>query len=253
MASWIKMRTDLSTDPAVVVIARATRLQTYAVVGRLHTLWSWADTHTTDGRVDGIDAAWVDKYLERKGFAEAMVQAGWLTIDAGGIVFPKYTEHNGATAKRRAKEAKRKGESRSGPHSDRKASASNADNLRNREDKRREEEEEPPKPPSESGPDGPGFLAFWHAYPARGRTRMSDCKAAWGDAVGIAGSGAQIVSKAEEYAKSPRGSGKYCLAAHRWLTGRCWEDAPEAWQDADEPERTVRRRDYDALASGGAA
>lgn len=238
MAGWIKMRTNLSTDPAVIVIARATRLQTYAVVGRLHTLWSWADTHTTDGRVDGIDAAWIDKYLERKGFAEAMVQAGWLTIDADGIEFPKYTDHNGETAKSRAQSQRRQAKKRSSRHgSVTEESRNKRDNSVTRGEERREEEKDPPNPPSESGPDGPGFLAFWHAYPAGGQTRMSDAKAAWGDAVAIAGSAAQIVSKAEEYAKSPRGSGKYCLAAHRWLEGRCWEDNPEAWQDRDKADK----------------
>lgn len=101
---------------------------------------------------------------------------------------------------------------------------------------------------AEGGEPQPSFLAFWYAYPAKGRTRMADCKAAWGDAVDIAGNAAQIVSKASEYAKSPRGSGRYCLAAHRWLEGRCWEDAPEAWQD--EPDAGKAKADYAELAKG---
>jgi hypothetical protein len=235
------MRTDLATDPAVVVIARATRLQTYAVVGRLHTLWAWADGHTESGRIPGIDAAWIDKHVERRGFASAMVAAGWLVVDADGIEFPKYTDHNGATAKRRAKEARRKGEGRSVPHSVRKVSAFNADNLRNRGEERREEKKEPPYPPSESEHSGPSFLAFWQAYPPKGKTRQDKCRPVWNHAVSVEGiDPALIVRKATEYAVSDKGRGQFCLSAPNWLEGRCWDDSPEAWKDAkDEKPKGV--------------
>lgn len=270
MASWIKMRTDLATDPAVAIIAKATRLNPYAVVGRLHAIWAWADSHTEDGRIVGIDAAWVDKYVGKRGFAEAMVVAGWLTIDADGIILPSYTSHNGATAKRRAKEARRKGEARQRPQDVRDASALDADNLRNREEKRREEKthptDVPPYPPSE--PDDPGdpiedepatgphFLTFWNAYPRRGRKRQDKARAAWVDATrGKGADPALIVQKAHAYASSDDGRGTYCLSAWRWLEDGCWNDDPEAWSDKrdDDTQPAKPKRDYEALAKGGAA
>ncbi|HRQ74274.1 MAG TPA: hypothetical protein PLU35_14725, partial [Phycisphaerales bacterium] len=119
---WIKMRSNLPACPKVAVIARETRLGAYDVIGRLLKLWAWADQHTTTGVIPGIDAQWIDRYVERRGFARAMMHeaVGWLRIEGGVAVLPDYTEHNGTTAKRRAQDAKRKGAVR-------KVSASEAD------------------------------------------------------------------------------------------------------------------------------
>lgn len=108
---WIKMRTHLSDDPAVISIAAQTKLDEYGVVGRLHKLWSWADSHTTDGNAPivttALPYAWLNRYLHCDGFAEAMVGVGWLGIDSDGIHIPNFERHNGQTAKQRALTAKR--------------------------------------------------------------------------------------------------------------------------------------------------
>ena len=108
---WIKMRSNLPACPKVAVIARETRLGAYDVIGRLLKFWAWADQHTTTGVIPGIDAQWIDRYVERRGFARAMMHeaVGWLRVERGAVVLPDYTEHNGTTAKRRAQDAKRKG------------------------------------------------------------------------------------------------------------------------------------------------
>lgn len=112
--------------------------------------------------------------------------------------------------------------------------------------------ESPHLPPPAGEPDGPGFMAFWQAYPARQRVRQDKCISAWNAALQTGVKGAQIVDKASEYASAPQGSGRYCLAAWRWLEDMCWNDAPEAWMGDDaEPEKPKPRRDYDALAKGG--
>lgn len=99
--AWIKMRTDLSTDPAVIRMASALDVDDDLVVGKLHRLWSWADAHTTDGIAVGVSERWVDKYVGRSGFAAAMVQIGWLVIEPERIVFPRFDKHNGESAKKR--------------------------------------------------------------------------------------------------------------------------------------------------------
>jgi hypothetical protein len=105
---WIKVRIDLVDDPAVIAIAARTGLDEDAVVGKLCRLWSWANRNTTDGYVGGIKAAWIDRYLNTPGFAEAMVEAGWLEATEDGpttedsITFPKFKRHNGDSAKSRA-------------------------------------------------------------------------------------------------------------------------------------------------------
>lgn len=98
---WIKMRMDLRDDPSVISIAIATGISEDETVGKLHRLWGWADRHTTDGRAPGINALWVDRYVGRSGFSEAMVAAGWLSFTGFGVEFPNFDRHNGASAKKR--------------------------------------------------------------------------------------------------------------------------------------------------------
>ncbi len=99
---WIKMRQDLNEDPSVVLIASATGADEDSIVGKLHRLWCWADKHTTNGKAPAITKAWVDKYVGLSGFADAMVQAAWLSFDSSGIQFPNFDRHNGQSAKARA-------------------------------------------------------------------------------------------------------------------------------------------------------
>ena len=99
---WIKMRIDLASDPAVVRIRRATGIDADAVVGKLHRLWAWADTHTADGTAAGLDVEWVDELTGCKGFGDAMIDTGWLDADADGLRFANFERHNGQPAKVRA-------------------------------------------------------------------------------------------------------------------------------------------------------
>jgi len=99
---WIKMRIDLASDPAVVRIRRATGIDADAVVGKLHRLWAWADTHTADGTAAGLDVEWVDELAGCKGFGEAMIATGWLEASADGLRFANFERHNGQPAKVRA-------------------------------------------------------------------------------------------------------------------------------------------------------
>lgn len=104
---WIKMRVDLGDDPAVVLIAACLDTTEDEVVGKLHRLWSWADRHTTDGTAPAITAKWVDRYVGRSGFAEAMAKAAWISFSEDGVAFPGFDRHNGESAKRRGEAALR--------------------------------------------------------------------------------------------------------------------------------------------------
>lgn len=99
---WIKMRQDLHEDPAVVQIALLTDIDEDSVVGKLHKLWCWADKHTTDGTAPAITKTWVDRYVSKSGFAEAMTVAGWISFSDSGVLFPSFDIHNGHSAKSRA-------------------------------------------------------------------------------------------------------------------------------------------------------
>ena len=156
---WIKMRVDLSSDPAVVRLRRATGLDADAVVGKLHRLWSWADTHLADGVAVGLDAEWVDEFLGAKGFAATMQAAGWLEAGADGVRFVNFDRHNGQPAKARALAKTRMMRSRCA------GSATEAQPEEEKK-KRREEKDIPAAPVPTSRPKtaaSPGPKVAWSA------------------------------------------------------------------------------------------
>jgi len=105
--SWIKVRNDLITDPAVYRIASITGLDRFSVVGRLTAFWSWADQHAVDGVVDGGSSQVVDDVTSHDGFSAALQQVKWLHVDADKLVIPNHDRHNGATAKERSLKSER--------------------------------------------------------------------------------------------------------------------------------------------------
>lgn len=139
------MKHDLNGSPKVWQIEQATGLDSYAVIGRLHKVWSWADNQT-DGGASPVTFAFIDRLIEHEGFAQAMANVGWLEQMDDGIFFPNFGDHNGQTAKRRAKESARKGQKRGSAQSVRKVSASHADKVRNTEQDRTEQNTTAPPP-----------------------------------------------------------------------------------------------------------
>jgi hypothetical protein len=109
MTPWIKMRTDLQDDPRVRFVAKRCGCNALTVTGALHALWSLADAHTVDGRMIGYDAADLDARIGLPGFAAALAarEVGWLEIGDGYLQIPRFSEHNGKSAKARAETAKR--------------------------------------------------------------------------------------------------------------------------------------------------
>lgn len=110
---WIKMRVNLIDDPAVIGMASRLGIDEYAVVGRLQALWSWADSQSRDGHATGVTKEWVNRKVQCDGFAEAMDSVNWLRIEADGLEFPNFGNHNGETAKTRALGKNRKQKQRS--------------------------------------------------------------------------------------------------------------------------------------------
>jgi hypothetical protein len=137
---WIKMRIDLSEDPAVIGMAEVLGLDEFAVVGRLHVLWGWADSQSRDGHARGVTEKWIDRKVQCDGFAEAMAGAGWLLVTDGAIEFPHFDRHNGETAKQRGLATNRKKKSREKVTQDvTDMSRNKRDESGTREEKRREE------------------------------------------------------------------------------------------------------------------
>ena len=146
-ADWIPMRIDLIDDPAVIAIAARLDLDEYAVVGRLHRLWAWANSHLLDGHARSVTPQQVDRLISTPNFATALQEAGWLQVRSDGVAFPNFDRWNSQSAKKRILSAKRQQKSRHG--NEPKVSRSERDESVTREEKRREEKKkDPPNPPS---------------------------------------------------------------------------------------------------------
>jgi hypothetical protein len=135
---WIKMRSDLLTHPKVVRIMSALKADKLRVIGGLHAVWCLFDMHSSDGMLEGYNAEILDAHLGWPGFSVEMARIGWLEIKSDRLVTPRFDEHNGQSAKRRAQEAERKRMARAEAD----LSALEADEKRTREEKRREEKKE---------------------------------------------------------------------------------------------------------------
>lgn len=107
-SGWIKIEKTLIDKPEVAAMAEALGLDEFSVSGRLMALWSWADDHADeDGFIPLVRKSRIDRIAAVDGFADAMIAVGWLAEEPDGVVFPGYSEHNGTTAKTRARTAKR--------------------------------------------------------------------------------------------------------------------------------------------------
>lgn len=145
---WIKMSTDLRTHPKVVRIASALKADRLRVVGGLHAVWCLFDAHSVDGSLEGYTLDALDDLVGWPGFSMAMVSVEWMSETTQGLDLPRFEEHNGQSAKRRAQETERKRVARAEADS----SASVADEKRTREEKRREEVKKEAKASSSSKP-----------------------------------------------------------------------------------------------------
>lgn len=138
---WIKMRTNLWTDGRVRLLARLLKCNVATVTGVTFRLWSIADQHSIDGVLNGYDAAAVDGEVGVPGAAAALAdeRIGWLIIEPDRVVIPRFNEHNGESAKRRAQENARVRAWRKAQKCNAFGNASAVSKPVTREEKRREE------------------------------------------------------------------------------------------------------------------
>jgi hypothetical protein len=106
------MSAGLRRHPKVVRMASALRADKLRVIGGLHAVWCVFDEHSPDGLLEGYTLSAMDEEIGWKGFSQAMQAIGWLIETESGLEAPDYEEHNGASAKRRALDARRKKEGR---------------------------------------------------------------------------------------------------------------------------------------------
>ena len=215
---WIKMRTDLGRDPAVIRLAEIYGWEEHVIVGLLHKLWSWADEQVSDGNANGVTGSFLDRYLGVTGFADNLISVGWLGVNEAGIEFPNWERHMGKSAKTRATTALRVAKSRNG------GSVTKSLPEKRREEKRREEikkESKPKKTAMESLESQSAFNQFWLSYPNRNGRKVGKPKAI------------------EQWKKIPRADhrdiftgtanykaeiGEFAVDAHRFLRDKIYRD-----------------------------
>lgn len=144
---WIKFEHATSDKPEVVKMAAALRIDQDAVIGKLLRIWVWADLNCIRGDGVGVTEAFIDRMVCKRGFAAAMRLVAWLAGEDGNLVFTNFTRHNGATAKARALDNRRKASLRksSGNNPDTNRTTAGTESGQNHgPEKRREENREDP-------------------------------------------------------------------------------------------------------------
>ena len=105
---WIKMNKSLPRDPRVVRISSALKADRLRTVGGLLSAWCLFDEQTANGKLDGYTPELLDEIIGMTGLADAMMSVGWLEFDGESLQVPRFEEHNGQSAKRRAQDSSRK-------------------------------------------------------------------------------------------------------------------------------------------------
>lgn len=155
---WIKMNKSLPRDPRVIRISSALKADRLRTVGGLFSAWCIFDEQTEDGILPGYTPEILDELVTFPGLARAMESVGWLEIGEGFLAVPRFDEHNGQSAKRRAQDANRKQSARAAD----KCPAENR--TESRPEKRRGEETERGGKREEAGP-SPTLQEFLENHP----------------------------------------------------------------------------------------
>lgn len=230
------MRKCLLTDPKIVRISSALGADRFRTVGGIYSAWCLFDSQTADGMLDGYTPEIFDELLGFPGLAAAMATVDWLEIGHGFLAVPRFGEHNGQTAKRRAQESVRKMSARDAgkrAHSERKKSGPE----KRREEKSTSLRDVPPNPQGGDGLFSDGgtldLVGIVQAYPRRegvaealGHLAASIRKGA--DPSAVLGGTRAIASV---IAQMPSGAlNAYVVSAATFFRNERWRDDPETWK-----------------------
>lgn len=142
-ADWIKIQTNLGDKEEVALLGDILKIDRDMAVGKLFRVWSWADQNTKTGHGIRVTRKHIDEIARKRGFADALIEVGWLEGEDNCLIFPNFERHNGESAKKRAEDADRKRKSREGrdePSCQQDQVSQNLpDKSVTREEKRREE------------------------------------------------------------------------------------------------------------------
>ena len=138
---------------------------------------------------------------------------------------PGFDDHNGASAKRRCEDQKRKRDKRKAPQSVRNLSANEPDKKETREEKRREDIKDKIKSTCAASPHDESFSRFWSLYP--NRKGKADAEKAWAKLKPTDELFSQIcegLAKQVTCHDWTKDGGKFIPHPATWLNGKRWTD-----------------------------
>lgn len=104
---WVKIEHATPDKPEIDAMANALGIDHDAVFGKCVRLWVWVDQQSVDGDALSVTKTFIDRLVRYDGFADAMIGAGWLTVENDKFSIPNFDRHNGQTAKTRGLTNKR--------------------------------------------------------------------------------------------------------------------------------------------------
>ena len=215
---WIKMRADLSTHPKVVRMMSALKADRLRIIGGLHAVWCLFDMHSEDGILEGYTVEALDDLIGFPGFSSSLESIGWLESSGDHLALPRFEEHNGQSAKRRAQEAERKRIGRN-------LSASDADKIKTKCGPEKRREEKSIRKPKPSPAADTKFDEFWSRYPrkeAKATAKKAFAKIGPDDALFVLIiAGLERAKKSEQWTKD---DGQFVPHPTTWLNGARWDD-----------------------------
>ncbi|EJV2569514.1 hypothetical protein ACT0R4_004629, partial [Shigella sonnei] len=134
-SNWIKLEVITPDKPEIFRLAEILNIDPDAALGKVIRFWAWADQQMIDGNADcnarGVTKSAIDRITFMSGFADALIQVGWLVENDGGLSLPNFERHNGKSSKKKRavtnervtkiRELKRKGNAASVTQTDQKA------------------------------------------------------------------------------------------------------------------------------------
>lgn len=99
---WIKIEACTPDKPEICAIATHLKMDEDMVMGKLVRLWSWVTVNHVKSDDLSVTKEFIDKLVARRGFAEAMIKAGWLQEKGERLLLPNFERHHSDAAKTRA-------------------------------------------------------------------------------------------------------------------------------------------------------
>lgn len=106
-AEWLDWIKQLPAHKTVGQISETVGLDSHAVAGRLLTLWEWDDRRYEDGQADQQPVSAIDEIVRCDGFAQALLDSGWMVQQIGGVEFPAFERYRKDQEQNREKTRKR--------------------------------------------------------------------------------------------------------------------------------------------------